>query len=381
MTSRERLGNAWRSQEVDHAPLALRFWPTPKHPCAAWNCERERLDFYRRMGWDTSIEIEIYVKPDPEVQVEVKYEAVAGQPVVHQVWHTPGGRIEERMRVTDDWPGDGRNSENPIPFLDDFRTSRYIEFPFKTIEDLRVLPYLFQIDDTAAEEQMAERHRQAQILAAEFNFPIMAKLPAGMDWLIWLFPPEDIIIRTQTEPEFVHALLDHINAAYEKQLNVLLELGVDALCRRGWYESTDFWSPELFAQFAKGPLETEIRACHAAKCPFIYQMDSGIVPLLDELRKLDFDCLLGADPGHSPADLATIRKGLPGKSLWGGISGPLHLGSGTPEQTERAVEQAFSVCGQRGFILGIGVGIRHNWDWKNIEACERAWRRLRSSVI
>lgn len=63
--------------------------------------------------------------------------------------------------------------------------------------------------------------------------------------------------------------------------------------------------------------------------------------------------------------------------MWGGISGPEHLGRGTPPDTERAVERAFEACGKTGFILGPGVGIRHDWPRENIEACSRAWKRLR----
>jgi hypothetical protein len=107
-------------------------------------------------------------------------------------------------------------------------------------------------------------------------------------------------------------------------------------------------------------------------------MDSGCVPLLPDLAALDFDCLAGVDPATTGGtDLACVRRGLPGKSLWGGISGPLHLGRGTPTEVEAAVERAFAACGRTGFVLGPMVGIRHNWPWENLEACDRAWRRLR----
>ena len=207
--------------------------------------------------------------------------------------------------------------------------------------------------------------------------PLLAYHSAGMDWLIWLYPPVEIILRARADPAMVHAIMDQINRAYNKRLEALLELGLDGVSRRGWYESTDFWSPRDFREFARGPLAEEIRTVHAAGCAFIYLMDSGVVPLLPELAALDFDCLFGVDPATKAVDLRQVRKALPGKSLWGGISGPLHLGHGTPAETERAVEQAFESCGRTGFVLGPLAGIRHNWPWENIEAYERAWRRLR----
>jgi hypothetical protein len=36
-----------------------------------------------------------------------------------------------------------RNARSPVGFYDDFRTSRYIEFPFKSASDLATLPFLF----------------------------------------------------------------------------------------------------------------------------------------------------------------------------------------------------------------------------------------------
>jgi hypothetical protein len=99
--------------------------------------------------------------------------------------------------------------------------------------------------------------------------------------------------------------------------------------------------------------------------------------LLGEFAALDFDCLFGVDPAMRQVDLRQVRRALPGKSLWSGISATFHIGRGTPAEAERAVEEAFDSCGRLGFILGALEAIRHNWSWENIEACERAWRRLR----
>ena len=106
------------------------------------------------------------------------------------------------------------------------------------------------------------------------------------------------------------------------------------------------------------------------------------MPLLPYLADLDIDCLCGVEPVHGGGqDLREIRDALPGKSLWGGISGPEHLGRGGPERTEQAVEQAFKDCGRRGFILGPAVSIRKGWPEENIRACERAWKRLRAPHV
>jgi len=245
------------------------------------------------------------------------------------------------------------------------------------MSDRAVLPYLFPPEQARDSEGMMQQHRELRALADVFDVPLQVYHPAGMDWLLWLFPPEEIILRTVEEPAFVQTLLETINCAYTQRLEVLLELGVDSVCRRGWYESTDFWNPRHFREFARPTLTLEMQHCRTAGVPYIYLMDSGVVPLLSELATLDFNCLLGVDPATQPVDLAQLRAALPGKALWGGISGPLHLGEGTPAQVEEAVAAAFAACGRRGFILGMGVGVRANWPWENIEAMERAWHRWR----
>jgi hypothetical protein len=383
MTTKERLMAAMRCQAVDHVPMAFQFWhPLPGYPAAPWGNERERLDFYRRREWDARVEVHTSVTPLPEVQVEIRYETLNDRPILRQVWHTPAGTVEERLRVTDDWPRRDRSADSPLGFYDDFRSSRYIEFPFKSASDLATLPFLFPVDNARDIDMMRSAHRQAKALAEEFHVPLLGYHSAGMDWLVWLYPPEEMILRARSDPAMVHSLLDQINSAYTKRLEVLLELGLDGVSRRGWYESTDFWSPRDFREFARGPLAEDIRAAHAADCVLIYVMDSGVVPLLGELGTLDFDCLFGVDPAIRPVDLRQVRRALPGKSLWGGISAPLHLGRGAPAETERAVEQAFDSCGRLGFVLGPVQTIRpigHTWPWDNIEACERAWRRLRKA--
>jgi uroporphyrinogen-III decarboxylase len=380
MTTKERMMAALRCQPVDHVPMAFHFWHAPpRHPKATWRNERERLEFYRRREWDARVEVGTSVTPLPEVHVEVRYETLNDQPILHQVWHTPAGTVEERLRVTEDWPRGERNADTPVGFYDDFRTSRYIEFPFKSASDLATVPFLFPVENARDLDGLASAHRDAKALAEEFQVPLFAYHSAGMDWLIWLYPLEEIILRARTDPAMVHSLLDQINSAYRSRLEAVLQLGVDGVCRRGWYESADLWSPRDFAAFARGPLAEDIRAVHAAGGVLIYLMDTGVAPLLGELGALGFDCLFGVDPLIGRVDLREVRRALPGKSLWGGISATLHIGLGTPAETERAVERAFESCGRVGFVLGPLEGLRHNWPWENIVAFERAWRRLRKA--
>jgi len=378
MTVKERLLSAIRSGPVDHVPFVPRFWGAPRHARATWQNERERLEFYARQGWDTTTEMWCSIRPAPSVHGELFHEQDERGPVLRQVWHTPAGDTTERLRATEDWP-EAQAATQPVGLLHDFRPSRYLEVPFKSTDDLAALPYLFPIDLTPEDRDgFVHAYQSARALADEFNVAVFADMRPGLDWLVWLFPAQEAVLRTLDSPELIEPLLAHIGEAYRRRFEILFELGVDGIIRSGWYESASLWSPDLFRRYVVPALEWEIAAAKASGAAFVYLMDSGVTPLLPDLDRLGLDCLAGIDPATAGGvDLTDIRRQLPGKAIWGGISGPLHLGRARPEEVESAVERAFAACGKAGFILGPVVGFRYNWPWENLEACDRAWRRLR----
>jgi uroporphyrinogen-III decarboxylase len=376
MTSRERIVNALSYSEVDHVPMIINFWESPLHPRVAWKNERQRLELYRGKGWDTYVQITPKVTPDSSVRTNLRYDEQEGGQVLRQFWETPSGRISETLRVTEDWHEIHSRTTN-LEFRDDFRTPRYLEFPFKTSSDLDALEYLFPLSNASDVETLVEEHREKKALSSEFGVPLFAYMDAGMDWLLWLFPSEEAVLRVVEDPGMIQRLLSHINAAKYKRLELLLDLGIDGVIRRGWYESTDLWSPEIFRNFAQPAVEAEIRGVHRAHIPYVYIMVTGIMPLLSDLASMPFDCLCGAEPVLGGLDLEKIRATLGGKSIWGGLSGPEDLGRGSPVAVDRSVDRAFSIFGKTGFILGMGVGFRCDWPWQNMEALEKAWRRRR----
>jgi len=380
MTSRERLLAAIRSQPVDHVPFTVSFWNRPRHRLTPWNSEEERLAFYARREWDAYVCLWCGISPSSEVRVDVRIEKSGETVLLHQTWHTPAATLHETLRVSDDWPEamEAAATGRPIGLLCDFRTARYLEWPFKTAADLDALPYVLPDLTRDDEDRMVMHYRQARALADRFNVPVFVDVRPGLDWMIWLFPPQEAVLCAMDKPEIARRILSHVERIHSQRIRTLLEEGIDGVIRSGWYESADLWSPALYRELAAPNLRGDLQLVKSSGKVCVYLMDSGVIPLLDELERLEFDCLAGVDPATGGGtDLALIRRRLPGKALWGGISGPLHLGRGSPLEVELAVERAFSLCGKKGFILGPMVGYRHNWPWENLEACERTWQRLR----
>jgi len=381
MSCKERVTAAIHSREVDYVPMIQDFWmpyiiDRKTNTKRAWNNERERLAIYRDLGWDTKIHVRTHVTPGKDVKTETIYEKDENGTIIHQTWDTPAGKISERLRLTEDWPEAFNRKEN-IELGHDFRTPRYIEVPFKNSNDLDALEYLFPENNPIDEQMILEQYREKKALSEEFGVPLIVYMDGGMDWFMWLHTAEEAVLLLMDRPEDAKRMLSVISKAKKQRLQMLLELGVDAVIRRGWYESADFWSPEIFKEYAMPELSKDIAMTHSANAGFIYLMMTGIMPLLSDLASLDFDCLCGAEPVLTGQDQRVLRKSLPGKAIFGGISGPEHLSKGTPENTVRGVEEAFEVMGKTGFILGPGVGFRHDWSWDNMEALDRTWKSLR----
>jgi len=377
MNSRERVLAAMKREDVDHVPFMPFFWGNT-HPQGPWTNEEERFAYYARREWDAHVWCGVSVSPSPEAKWEFHYETDGDRLVLHQVWRTPARTIEERLLVTDDWP-EAKDRKTPMWFEGDFRCPRLLEVPFKEPADLDALPYLFQIEDQRDFDGIRANHPAAQRLAKTYGLPTMVYFVAGMDWLTYLYPTQELILRMVDNREMMERLVRHINEAYMRRLEVLLELGVDVVLRRALYETCDFWNPTIFAEIVAPLLAPEIEMTHRAGAVHLLEMMSGFRPLLPQMALLPFDCLSFFDPVHGglDPDLSKLRRALPGKSFRAGLSGPAHLHRGTPASVEAAVEKAFREFGSRGFILSHAGAIRSHWSWENVEAADRAWRRLR----
>ena len=373
MNSRERILGALKGEDIDYAPFVIEWNVTQKlHEKLAWNDERERLALHVRQGWDAEVRAGMWVSLSPEVTV--RRDITDG--IITQKWETPAVTLNERLRLTDDWD-QSELSGRYLGLASDFRTTRYITYPFKNERDLDALPYIFPIDSPSDLESLTAHYHRQRKLADEFGFPLIAHMDAGMDWLFWLFPLEDAIYRAVDDPGFIHRILDQINAAKYKRLELLLSLGVDAVARRGWYEGADIWSPELLARFAWPAVKKEAELARGYGAPYIYIIDTGFKAIAKELAALPIDCILGADPGTGEMTMREIKSAFPDISLWGGLSARRDFAAETPDAAAAAIEEAIGVYGKHRLILGMSASYRHYYPWANFEAAERAWKRLR----
>jgi len=59
-----------------------------------------------------------------------------------------------------------------------------------------------------------------------------------------------------------------------RRAEVLADLGVDVICRNGFYETTDFWSPGQIKRVLVPYLKQEIDAMHSGGAAVIYTVET-----------------------------------------------------------------------------------------------------------
>lgn len=376
MTSKERILAAVRKRDTDYLPCLPHFWSSPVVDGYQWNNEAERLQVTtRKLGVDALVHFGVGVARHPDVTERVWEERPhnAKWPLLHKAISTPRGLLNAIIWKTDDWP----HGDN-IPFFDDFSVARYVKPWLESLEDVEKFAYVYQPPGDHEIRIARENWERTRALVREFHVPTMGTYGLGLTGAIHLFGAQQGVELSMDEPEAIERYTEVTHQADTRRLEVMLDLGVDIIRKNGWYESTDFWSPAQFQKYVVPCMEREIRMTHAAGRPFNYTMCTGIMPLIPILSRMDFDSLDTIEPVLGGQDMPLLAAELGGnKCLWGGVSAPIHIGEGKPDEVRAAVRAAVETFGKRGFILTAVPSIRPHWPWENVEAMLDEWRRIR----
>jgi hypothetical protein len=208
----------------------------------------------------------------------------------------------------------------------------------------------------------------------------------GCDALAWLSGYETVMILSLTKPEVIKEYARIIHEWNLKQIEVYLEVTqADLIVRRGWYETTEFWTPGVYREIIAPTLRTEAELVHQAGRKYGYIITSAFVPLLDDILGSGIDVLIGLDPKEGKGtDLNQVKNKFreAGRALWGGVSGPLSVEMGTGEQTEQAVCEALDILGKGGgFILSPVDNVREHTEiaWENTHRFIDVWKANRGA--
>jgi uroporphyrinogen-III decarboxylase len=375
MTAKERLLAAIRREDVDYAPCAPTFWSSPVEPGFEWRDEEERLEVcIERLGVDAVVHFGIPNGTSPQVRERAWEEHPTAEllPLIHKVIETPAGTLTATVRRTEDWP-----HGTDIPLMSDFVVSRVVKPWIETQADMDCFEQVW-LPPSWTEAQAVEAIRPTRALADKWEVPI--SLPTGYGWTLALslMGAEQAALLSADQPELLDRLAEIDHCVTMRKIELGLAAGVDILHRNGFYETTDFWSPAQIERHLLPRHRQQTALGHAVSVPTVYTVCTGIMPMLDLLHRSGFDCLYGIEPVLGNQDMRTVARELgPHHAIWGGLSAPIHIGQGSPDDVRRAVREFYEVNGRRGTILMATASIRPQWRWENVRAMVEEWKAER----
>ncbi len=376
MSGRERVLAAMRRQPVDYVPCSPLVnplteaqrrgrpwnfpWPEPGDG-VEYFATREGTDPVVSLWWMSGM------CPDPEVTTRVWHEGE----LLHKAFETPAGTLHASVVQNDQWPfGDD------IPFFHDF-SGHYREVWVKCQQDVDCLGHILRPPRRGEDiERFHADFLRSKALADRLALATMATVGSGLSGALYMFGAERVCLLAIDDPGLVDSYLEVEHAWNLQVLDMLLGWGVDIIRRNGFYESADFYGPAMLEKFLGRRLRAEIAAVHQAGRPIAYTMYSGIMPILDYLAALDFDCIASLDIAFDQVDLAEIARKLPRQSFWTGPSNTFHMYEG-PEVVRQAVRDVFAAFGKTGLIIKASSSVHPMMPWENTLAMLDEWRKLR----
>lgn len=393
LSSRERLLAVIRYEEPDYIPLHFKPWGFKPPAPYKWTNQFEEVKGWTSMGIDTWMRIgppDIY---HPDVKVREWEEKISGErwPCMIKEYETPAGVLRQEVFKTEDWITSDWPSHDSakIQLLDDYNVPRYRKLFVQTEEDFKKLNYLF---NDFSNDDLAKFNKKAEVFARqanELNVLLVSDGPSGVDTVNWLCGHEWPILTAMDKPDLFNELMDIIHKRDKRITEMLLDTPVELIIRRGFYEGTTFWSPDLYRKFFMPRIKELVDMVHQKNKYIAYVMSSGYMPLLEIFAEIGYDVHYLLDPldpaaGHGKnVDFNKVKSIFKNKiAIIGGLNEPITLERGTPVQIRNELYNAISMLGAGGGLaLTPAEAIVASTPWKNIEILINAWKEVRNYPI
>lgn len=378
MTPRERVVAAMRREPVDYVPCSPLFntlyetqrrgqpWNFP------WSPSEDGTEYLVNvLGVDPVVGVWWMEGMFPEEGVGSRVWQ-EGE-ILYKAWETPSGVLRSAVVINDRWPF-GRD----IPFFHDF-VGHYREQWLKGEADLECLKHIMLPPRTPEQiEGLRVRVERAKERARRFHLPTMATIGSGLTSALYMFGTQELCLLTVDNPGLVDAYLEVEHQWNLRLMELSVEWGVDIIRRNGFYESADYYGPATLKRFLEARLRREADTVHQGGGTIAYTLFSGIMPILDYLAGIDFDCIATMDIVYGGVDLHEVNAKLGDrKSFWTGPSNPFHLYADDPEVVRRAVRDVFAAFGKTGLLITPCSSAHPMMPWENTLAMVDEWRKLR----
>ena len=404
MTSRERIMRTIEGKDRDHVPLYCWVFGFSPNPNLRWKRDAEEIkywytmrlehihtlpkpwgiedDFKRVKAWlslgiDDVLDVSVPWGMNPEVETKDWQET----DVLCREYSTPAGKLVQKVRQTkEEIPPGWVIQPDRVKLIEDFNLPRSVKFTVSETEDIPKLKYLLA---EPGEEQRKEYSRRISLIkdfSSKEGVPVQGWSVFGMDGVIWLCGIERAILSSIEEPEFFQKLVDAVFEFDLMRTKIMIEAGgVDMIVQRGWYSSTDFWSPDLFRKYVIPNLKKMTDVVHNAGLKYGYVMTTGVMNFIGDLEEAGVDLLYYVDPEQDRVDLNKIKDKLEGNlAAAGGINTSISLTKGSKEEIRQAVFHAIRTLGDKKFILSPVDALFPDTPWENVETMISAWKEAQA---
>ena len=408
MTSKERVISAWNGLECDHVPLTtwcfgfsapgeLR-WEDKDGPVKHWfSLRMEHIhtlprqwtledEFRRVKAWaewevDDIIDVSVPWSIGPEVTWQDSIDETTGEyPVMTREYSTPAGRALHAVRRTgESIPAGWVVQPNHVPLFEDFNIPRGVRHLVSGPEDVDRLKHLYTGPDPTAAAWFAERMEKVTSFSEKQGAAVQAWSAFGMDAVVWFTGVENAILLALDHPDSFRQLVDIIDLADASRTKLAASNpGVDLVVQRGWYSSTDFWSPSLFDQFLFDGIKRNAEIAHAEGKKFGYVMTTGVEILGPRLADAGVDVLYFVDPIQDRVDLTKIRDSIGSRMTLVGGTNSLSLSADNQSRIDSEVKRAIHTLGPTNrFILHPLDAIFPDTPEDGIKRLIDAWMKYR----
>ena len=400
MNSKERMLSVMEGKKVDHIPCSFMLFYNLYDDCKS---ELEYITKEVELGLEPHVHVghlnhsmHLTGTLHPEAKYSQWTEVKDGVKYFCRKIDTPKGPLTGRVKQWDGWP-----TEGDFPIFKDWIIPRSTEFLVKPEQDLEKLKYIFGPFKDADIEKLREEARLAKSIADKFGLLLVGGWKGnvdtslqvdpgvmGCDAMAWLSGYEKVMELSLTQPDLIKEYASIIHEWNMKQIQIYLDVTAsDLIIRRGWYETTEFWTPKAYRTIIAPLLKKEAELVHQAGKKFGYIITSAFMPILDDILDTGIDVLIGLDPRQGKGtDLQAVKDKFTAKNkcIWGGVSGPLTVEEGTEQDTAKAVIQALQTLGKGGgFILSPVDNVRENTPnaWKNTDKFIQTWKEHRQDYV
>ncbi|MCM8817248.1 MAG: hypothetical protein NC913_07045 [Candidatus Omnitrophica bacterium] len=393
MNSRERILSAIDLKDVDRIPLycwcfgfspeksllweregnEVKFWYTMRlehlHKLPyEWTIydELERVKRWLSMGIDDVIDVSIPWSISSEVIINDYNE----ENLMVREYKTPEGVLVQKVKKTEEEIPDGWPVQTQTCVLiDDLNLPRSEKFPVFEAGDLEKVKYLLQPPTKQQLEEYREKIKLIKDFKSKIPVCVQAHTLFGMDGVIYLMGIENAVLKAMTDEEFFKEVVDLIFNFDLMRTEIAIEEGeVDIIVQRGWYSSTDFWSPSLFRKFVLPNLKKSVDLVHQEGKKFAYVMTTGIMNFIDDFIEAGIDLLYYFDPVLDKININELKEKVKNKfCIAGGINSTLTLKNGDEKEIEKQIRDVIEIYGKKGVILSPVDSLFPDTPYKNVK--------------